>query len=85
MAVDTTLVNTNDLWLWFKVSLEAGINQFIPHKTARSNLDSLPWITNELRKLMRKQSKLYLRKKRSGKSSDLNSFKQIKQLVQKKL
>ena len=30
MAVDTTLVNTNDLWLWFKVSLEAGINQFIP-------------------------------------------------------
>ena len=84
MAVDKTLVNTNDLWLRFRVSLEAGINQFIPHKTARSK-DSLPWITNELRKLMRKQAKLYLRKKRSGKSSDLNSFKQVKQLIQKKL
>ena len=65
MAVDKTRVNTNDLWLRFKVSLEAGINQFIPHKTARSK-DSLPWITNELRKLMRKQTKLYLRKKRSN-------------------
>ena len=36
MAVDMTLVNTNYLWVGFKVSLEAGINQLIPHRTARS-------------------------------------------------
>ncbi len=53
--IDTPI---DELWNDFKETLEKGLEEHIPTKTARSR-DSVPWITNSLRKQLRKQKKLF--------------------------
>jgi hypothetical protein len=53
-------------------------------KTARTK-DSLPWITSDLNKLIRKRDRLYKRKKKSGDKKTAEKFKEIKRIVQREL
>ena len=46
------------IWNIFKNDLENGANKCIPHKTA-SNKANLPWITSEIKHLMRKRDRVY--------------------------
>ncbi len=72
----------NNLWQDIKKQLDQGIEKFIPHKIARSR-NSLPWITTEVRKLIRKKNKIYTKMKKSGLAKDKTIYKEVKQQTQK--
>jgi hypothetical protein len=72
------------VWCTFKSKLEELIKKHVLHKTARTK-DSLPWITSDLKKLIRKRDRLYKRKKTSGDKKTANKFKEIKRIVQREL
>ena len=72
-----------EIWNALKTALDYGIQQFIPIKKISSKC-SLPWITQEIRRLMRKRDKLY-QKQKSGSNKDRCHFKRVKHLVQQKI
>ena len=67
----------------FQQGLEKNINKNIPLKTARSK-DGLPWMTTELRTLIKKRDRLYKKKKKYADPKHIEEFKTMKHLVQKK-
>ncbi|MCS5551354.1 MAG: hypothetical protein NZ811_07540 [Gammaproteobacteria bacterium] len=77
IEMDRTNTGVNDMWCTFKSKLEELIKKHVPHKTARIK-DSLPWITSDLKKLIRKRDRLYKRKKKSGDKKTAKKFKEIK-------
>ena len=50
------------LWTEFKGKLEEGLAKFVPEKTAKTR-DGLPWVNKTIKKLLRKQKKLFLKQK----------------------
>lgn len=72
-----------EIWNAFKSSLNSGISKYVPIKKLSSKR-SLSWITQEIRRLIRKRDKLY-QKQKSGTSKDKYHFKQVKHLVKKKI
>ena len=72
-----------EIWNALKTALDSGIQHFILVKKLNSKL-SLPWITQEICRLMRKRDKLY-HKQKSGSNKDRCHFKQVKHLVQRKI
>ena len=74
----------NDLWVKFSTALNSSIESHIPHKLARSKHSS-PWITHEIKVLIRKRDRLFKKKKKSAHPGDIKQFKETKYLVQKKL
>ena len=57
---DTLTVKT--LWQNFKNMLQSGIKKFIPLRIATKN--SLPWLTTEVKNILRKHDKLYVKMKK---------------------
>ena len=72
-----------EIWNALKTALDSGIQQFVPIKKLSSKC-SLPWITQEIRRLMRKRDKLY-QKQKTGSGKDRCHFKRVKHLVQLKI
>ena len=72
-----------EIWNALKTALDSGIKQFVPIKKLSSKC-SLPWITQEIRRLMRKRDKLF-QKQKSGSGKDRCHFKRVKHLVQLKI
>jgi hypothetical protein len=77
-------MDPDELWQLLRDALKEGVHRYVPNKMSRTK-DSLPWLTTELRKLLKKQEKLYLKKKHTKKPEDIKSFKALKQYIQKKL
>ena len=48
----------NDLWNIFNECVIAGAKKFIPNKISKKR-DSLPYITTEIRKLIKRRDRLY--------------------------
>jgi hypothetical protein len=84
--LDTTekTVSVDTLWQNFKIMLEAGVKQHVPHKTAKTK-DSLPWITRSIKRLIRRRDAIYIKNKQSGTGKYLKTFKDLKSQVQKQL
>ena len=61
-----------EIWNALKTALDSGIQQFVPIKKLSSKC-SLPWITQEIRRLMRKRDKLY-QKQKTGSGKDRCHF-----------
>ena len=59
------------LWNFFNSVINQGISKFIP---------SLPWMTQENKRLVWKRDKLFQHQRKSGKSEDRHNFKQVKHL-----
>ena len=72
-----------EIWNALNPALDSGIQQFVPIKKISSKC-SLPWITQGIRRLMRKRGKLY-QKQNLGSGKDRCHFKRVKQLVQLKI
>ena len=72
-----------EIWNALKTALDSGIQQFVPIKKLSSKR-SLLWITQEIRRLMRKRDKL-CHKQNSGSNKDRCHFKQVKHLMQRKI
>ena len=62
--IDLKQVDTNSLWLRFHNKLTELIDLYIPKKISQKRCTS-PWITPELRRLMRKRNRLFKKYKPS--------------------
>ena len=71
-------------WDSFKTAINQGISKYIPIKRFGVK-KSLPWITQEIKRLIRKRDKLFHTQKKSGKNFDRHHFKQVKYLIQTKI
>ena len=54
-----------ELWTLFKSDLEHSISTHVPHKTAKPK-DSLPWLTPDICRLIRRRDRQYNSKKKSA-------------------
>ena len=72
------------IWNIFKNELENGVNKCIPHKTA-STKAKLPWITPEIKHLMRRRDRVYKSKLKTGSEHYNDIFKTLKAEIQRKL
>ena len=75
--------SVEEIWNTFKIALQKGISQFVPIKKIGSK-KSLPWITQEIKRLVRKRDSLF-QKQKKGRSKDRHHFKQVKHLLQSKI
>jgi hypothetical protein len=55
--------STQELWDYFKKELEDSIDENIPQKTAKIK-DGNPWITRDIKRLIRKRDRLYKKQKK---------------------
>jgi hypothetical protein len=55
--------STQELWDYFKKELEDSIDENIPQKTAKIK-DGNPWITRDIKCLIRKRDRLYKKQKK---------------------
>ena len=67
-------------WDEFKGALQSGIELFVPQRTV-STKPSLPWITQELKRSIRKRDSLYDKYKRLRRPSDRHAFVEARYLV----
>ena len=72
-----------DLWNSFKSTINQGISKFIPIKKFGVK-KSLPWITQEIKRLIPKRDKLFQTQRASRKTKDRHHLKQVKHLIQSK-
>ena len=61
--------SVNKLWLDFKTALQEGIDKFVPKKTISSQ-PSLPWMTQELWRNIRKRDSLFQKYKKNRTPKD---------------
>jgi len=72
------------IWSTFSSNLKSSIRSHIPHKAAKAK-DSSPWISKEIKKLLKKRDRLHKKMKKSNDPTHVKQFKKIKQMAQKKL
>ena len=75
-------VETN--WIQFKATIMESITNYVPQKTCKSSND-LPWLTHDIRKLMRSRRHWYDRAKISNSDSDWTAYRKTRNLVNSKL
>ena len=73
-----------EMWNSFKSAIDQGISKIVPIKRFGTK-KSLPWITEEIKRLARKRDKLFQLQRKTGKSKDRHHFKQVRYLVQSKI
>ena len=77
-------LDVEQLWNSFKSAINQGISKFVPIK--RSGVKkSLPWITQEIKRLMWKRDNFFHVQRNSAKNKDRHHFKQVKHLIQTKI
>ncbi|CAC5363337.1 unnamed protein product [Mytilus coruscus] len=64
----------NVLWTHFQTKLEESIGKNVPKKTARKK-DGSPWITTDIKRLIRKRDRWYKRMKKSGNGGTKTNLK----------
>ena len=76
--------DVDSVWRKFRDSILLAINQHVPHKMSRKHL-SLPWITTQLRRQIRRRNILYCRAKHLGSTDIYNKFLDLKHSIQRDL
>ena len=76
--------STNENWLMVKDFLLNTMERHIPSKTTKSQA-SKPWITPQLKRMIRRKTRLYKKAKRTNSTSDWDQFKSFRKEVQKKI
>ena len=76
--------DVNQLWDTFTDTLQERINNHIPQKIAKAK-DKFPWITKEIKQMIKRRDRMYKINKKSNHQGDINMFKKEKQLVQRKM
>ena len=71
-------------WTDFTTTLDKLVQECIPAKLIRGK-SSLPWITQEIKRLIRKRDSLYRKFKRSGDSDIKTKFQTLRQQIKKKI
>ena len=60
---DKAVKAADELWTWFTTTLEEAIKKFVPHRKS-GRWERHPWISRVLRRLLRKEAKLFGKKKK---------------------
>ena len=72
------------LWTDFTTTLDKLVQECIPAKLIRGK-SSLPWITQEIKRLICKRDSLYRKFKRSGGSDMKTKFQTLRKQIKKKI
>ena len=72
--------SVNDLWTDFRSTMESGIQKFVPIKTFGTKR-SLPWVTQEIKRYIRRRDSLYQKQKGTKKAKDRSDFIKAKHKV----
>ena len=73
-----------ELWTDFAKTLAKLSEEYIPSKIIRGK-SSLPWITQEIKQLIRKRDSLYTKFKKSGDQDTKTKFQTLRQQIKKKI
>ena len=73
-----------ELWTDFAKTLDKLSEECIPSKIIRGK-SSLPWITQEIKRLIRKRVSLYTKFKKSGDQDTKTKFQTLRQQIKKKI
>ena len=65
MNNDHQNMTVDEVWDIFKKKVLDAVDQTVPSKMINNNKKRLPWITKEIKALIRKRNKLYQKKKRN--------------------
>jgi hypothetical protein len=77
--------SAQQLWEEFRDHLTTSMDVFIPTRIQRNKPDNLPWITTELRRLIRSRKKAFTKQKKTNSVRDRLRYKEVKQLLQRKM
>ncbi len=82
---DYEILSIDELWSKFKSTVHAGIDKYVPIKRCGSK-KALPWVTQEIKRLIRKRDKLF-KKIKTGRSNDRckKMFHDLKQTIKQKI
>ena len=80
---DKAVKAADELWTWFTTTLEEAIKKFVPHRMS-GRRERHPWISRVLRRLLRKEAKLFGKKKKCPSRQNISRHKKVQQQVQKK-
>lgn len=72
----------NQMWNEFKGHIQNLVQKYIPQKTI-NHKHGYPWITNELRHLIRKRDRLYNKMTKTGNAKMKTGYKELKHRMQK--
>ena len=75
-------INTN--WCTIKSILNNLLNDYVPYRATKSR-HNLPWITNEIKRSMRKRDRLFLRVRKSNSNTDRSNFRKFRNSVAKSI
>ena len=81
--MDHETKSLNRSWLDFKNALQDDIDRYVPKKTISSK-DSLPWITQDIKRNMRKRDSLYQKYKNKRTRRDREEFVAMRHQVRRK-
>ena len=79
-----TALNTEELWENFSNTLQELTEKWIPSKQS-SVRNHLPWVNQDIKKLIRRRNRAFKRVKNTSSSSDRKKFLDLKHLVRKKV
>ena len=75
-------INTN--WCTIKSIINNLLNDYVPYRTTKS-IHNLPWITNEIKRSMRKRDRLFHRARKSNSNIDRANFRKFRNSVAKSI
>ncbi|XP_068739230.1 uncharacterized protein [Montipora capricornis] len=76
--------SVDENWNHFKLKLQQAIDKHIPQKQVKSNR-KLPWITTQLKRMIRKRERLFKKARRSKLASHWQSYKSYRNSVKKQI
>ena len=71
------------LWMTFKKKVHSLMESHIPSKILRGNRVQKPWVSRQVKTLMRKSKKLFRRQRKTKKAKDIRQYKETKAHLQK--
>ena len=81
---DSTKNDINTNWCSIKSILSNLLNDYFPYKTTKSR-HNLPWITNEIKRSMRKRDRLFPRAMKSNSNTDWSNVRKCRNSVAKSI
>jgi hypothetical protein len=85
MNKDHQNMTVDEVWDIFKKKVLDVVDQTVPSKMINNNKKRLPWITKEIKALIRKRNKLYQKKKRNKCTRTTKKYHECKRTLQKKM
>ena len=75
-------LTTDELWVKFRDGLNDAVKTFVPHKAARLKTRK-PWISSEIRKMMKRRDRVYKRMKKSGSEELKKELQLLRRTIQR--